>query len=57
MFLLGLLTLYSLRCLAFDTIMQWADDRKRLGVRANAETSADAQVVLASGQNYRFVSN
>ena len=34
---------------AFGTIMQWADARRRLGVRANAETSADAQVALDFG--------
>ena len=34
---------------AFGTIMQWADVRRRLGVRANAETSADAQVALDFG--------
>ncbi|MDB2513164.1 pyruvate, phosphate dikinase [Alphaproteobacteria bacterium] len=34
---------------AFGTIMEWADARRRLGVRANAETSADAQVALDFG--------
>ena len=34
---------------AFGTIMQWADARRRLGVRANAETAADAQVALDFG--------
>ena len=34
---------------AFGTIMEWADARRRLGVRANAETAADAQVALDFG--------
>src|SRR3954449_2743075 len=28
---------------AFDTVLQWADDVRRLGVRANADTPADAR--------------
>jgi len=34
---------------AFGTIMKWADERRRLGVRANAETTTDAQVALDFG--------
>merc|ERR1711991_96062 len=29
--------------------MKWADERRRLGVRANAETTTDAQVALDFG--------
>ena len=34
---------------AFGTIMKWADDRRRLSVRANAETTTDAQLALDFG--------
>ena len=34
---------------AFGTVMKWADERRRLGVRANAETTTDAQVALDFG--------
>ena len=34
---------------AFGTIMEWADERRRLGVRANAETTNDAKVALDFG--------
>ncbi len=33
----------------FRTIMEWADQRRRLGVRANAETPHDAQVARGFG--------
>ena len=34
---------------SFGTIMAWADKRRRLGVRANAETPADAKAALSFG--------
>jgi pyruvate,orthophosphate dikinase len=33
----------------FDTILRWADDGRRLGVRANADTPADAATALSFG--------
>jgi pyruvate,orthophosphate dikinase len=34
---------------AFDKILGWADKRRRLGVRANADTPTDAQVAVVFG--------
>ena len=34
---------------AFSTIMEWADNRRRMAVRTNAETPADARVALGFG--------
>ena len=34
---------------AFDRILGWADKRRRLGVRANADTPTDAQVAVIFG--------
>jgi len=34
---------------AFDRILGWADKRRRLGVRANADTPTDAQVAVVFG--------
>jgi len=35
--------------LALTTVLQWADDARRLGVRANADTGADAALAISLG--------